>query len=100
MPSILDPGEERSSREDLAAVQENAWFRLRTWRRRSLYALAALGVGCAAVVPFSAGNPLHDYAEPFGRMLVCLTLAAFIASLYCCLLWCGAWAALRDLRRG
>ncbi len=98
MNSILDPGEPPLSKEDLAAVQEDAWLRLRTWKRRGLYSLVAFFLSCAAVVPFSAGHSLDGYAEPFGRLFVYLALAIFIASLYCCLLWWGAWTAVRSLR--
>lgn len=98
MNSILEPGDPPLSKEDLAAVQENAGHRLRFYRRRALYSIAALLFSCAIVTPFSAGQPLHDYAEPFGRLFVFLALAMFIASLYFCLLWWGASSGAQSLR--
>ncbi|HSR05943.1 MAG TPA: hypothetical protein VLM42_02230, partial [Bryobacteraceae bacterium] len=73
----------QDSTEDLPAAKENAAKRVRIWRRRSIFAAGVLLVSCAAVAPFSKGGSLHEYAEPFGRLLVVLALGSFLA-LVCC----------------
>jgi hypothetical protein len=86
--------------EDVAHARENAGRRLRLWRRRSLYSMAALILSCAFVIPFSKGHFLHAHAEPFGRLLVYLSMALLIVFVYCTgLLW-GARRSLRDLEQG
>jgi hypothetical protein len=100
MNSILDPGEETLSPEELAAVQQNSVKRLNFWRRRALYSIAALFVGCASVVPFLAGHSLHEHAEPFARLLVLVNMGLFTLCVYYCLLWWGAWSAVRALDKG
>jgi hypothetical protein len=85
--------------EDLAAARENAGERVRMWRVRSICAVGVFLLSCALVAPFSKGGPLHEYAEPFGRVFVYLALGSFLALTYCAALLWGAWSALRDLRR-
>ena len=85
--------------EDLATAQENAGERFRVWRARSIYAAGVFVLSCAFVAPFSKGAPLHEYAEPFGRIFVYLALGSFLALVYCAALLWGAWSACRDLRR-
>jgi hypothetical protein len=99
MNSILDPGDAPLSKEDLAAVQENAEQRLRVLRRRALYSIAALFLSCTSVAPFAAGNSLHEYWTPVGQLLVLLSMGLMVVCLYCCLLWWGAWSAVRTLKK-
>jgi hypothetical protein len=89
----------QDSEEDLAAARENAGERLGIWKRRSIFAVGAFLLSCAAVAPFSKGGTLHDYAEPFGRLLVLLAFGSFLAVVYCLALLWGAWSALRNLKK-
>jgi hypothetical protein len=50
------------------------------------------------VIPFSKGHILHAHAEPFGRLLVYLSMGLLVVAVWCTgLLW-GAWTCLRDLK--
>jgi hypothetical protein len=99
MNSILKSGEPPLSAEDLAAVQQNAVLRLRLWKKRALWSLTAFALSCSAVVAFSAGHSLYDYWVPFGQVFLLLSMGLMLASLYTSLLWWGAWAAIRELRK-
>jgi hypothetical protein len=67
---------------------------------RSLYSIVALLLSCASVIPFSKGHDLHAYAEPFGRLLVYLSMAMLAVFVLCTGFWYSAWQALRDLEKG
>jgi hypothetical protein len=86
--------------EDMAEVRQYARERIGLWRRRSLYSIAALLLSCASVTPFSKGHSLHAHAEPFGRLLVGLSVALFVASVFCIGLFWAACQALRDVEKG
>src|SRR5579863_4355638 len=86
-------------KEDLPEAINQARDRLRLWKSRSLYSLVLLFLGCAAVVPFLYGYPLHTYWESFGKYLVLLSMGLLVVAVYCTgLLW-GAWTALRELEK-
>lgn len=91
--------EDNPGNEDVASAERTALERIRAWRRRTLYSTIALVLSCATVVPFSDGEPLHAYAEPFGRMAVYLSMALLLVLVYCGALWWGAWSVLRDLQK-
>ena len=94
----LDIGD--APREDeIMALKQDARARLRTWMKRSVYSVIGLFLSCAAVVPFSDGQPLHAYAEPFGRIFVYLSMALLLLVVYCAALWWGAWSLLRDIEK-
>jgi len=88
------------SDEEMAEVREYASERIGLWRKRSLYSIVACLLSCASVIPFSKGHSLHAHSEPFGRLLVYLSMALFVLCVYCTgLLW-SAWQALRDVEKG
>jgi uncharacterized RDD family membrane protein YckC len=87
------------SEKERSEVLQNATERLGVWRKRFVYSGLAFFFGCVAVVPFSAGHTLHDHAEPFGRLLVYLSMGLFLVFVYCGALFWGAWSSLRDSRR-
>lgn len=91
--------EDAPSNEEVASAERTARERIRTWRRLTLYSTIALVLSCATVVPFSDGEPLHAYWEPFGTIAVYFSMALFLVLVYCCALWWGAWSILRDLQR-
>jgi hypothetical protein len=85
---------------DLTEALTNARVRLRRWRNRSLYSMAALLLSGAAIYPFSLGHALHAYSEPYGRYFVFLSMFLLLVSVYSTgLLW-SAWRCLRDLEQG
>jgi hypothetical protein len=88
------------SEDELVGVREYARQRIGLWRKRSLYSAAALLLSCASVVPFSKGHSLHAHAEPFGRLLVYLSMALLVVLVYCTGLFWSAWQALRDVQKG
>jgi hypothetical protein len=99
MMTIFDT-ESPLSDGEMEEVRQYAKGRIGLWRRRSLYATIALGLSCASVIPFSKGHSLHGHAEPFGRLLVLLSMALLVVFVYCTgLLW-SAWQALRDVEKG
>jgi len=99
MNSILETGDGPLSEEEVIAVKQNAITRLSFWKKRSLYSAAALFLSCVSVVPFSSGHFLHAASEPFGRLLVCLSMGLFLWFVHCVMLLWRAWTALRTLYR-
>ena len=94
-----DTDEGPLSKEEIEEVRENARERLRLWRRRALYSIAAFFLSCASAAPFLAGHPLHPYWESCGKYLVLLSMA--LLPVFVCVtgLWWGAWRALRDVEK-
>jgi hypothetical protein len=88
------------SDEELIEVRQYARERIGVWRRRSLYSTVALLLSCASVIPLSKGHSLHAHAEPFGRLLVYLSMALLVVWVYCTGLFWSAWQALRDVEKG
>jgi hypothetical protein len=99
MMTIFDT-ESPLSDEELVEARQCARERIGLWRRRSLYSAVALVLSCAAVTPFSKGHSLHAHAEPFGRLLVYLSMALLVVWVYCTGLFWSAWQALRDVEKG
>ena len=97
---IYDSGEEHLSDDEIVAVTQNARIRLSLWQRRALYSTGAFVVSCALVYPFVDGRQLSGQGEATKQVLLLLSLALLIASLYCNLLLWGAWRSLRDLKSG
>jgi hypothetical protein len=97
MNSIFEAGDDPRSESELLAVRQNASLRLSVWKRRSIYSAIGLVLSCTSVAPFSEGYSLHAYAEPFGRILVYLSMGLLVVFVYCCALMLGAWNAFRDL---
>ena len=88
------------SDEDMLEVRQFATERIVLWRRRSLYAAVALLASCASVIPFSKGHSLHAHSEPFGRLLVLLSMALLVVFVLCAGFFYSAWQALRDVEKG
>ena len=85
--------------EEMVEVRKYAGRRIRLWRRRSLYSAVALLLSCASVVPFSKGYSLHAHSEPFGRLLVYLSMAMLVVFVLCTGFFYSAWQALRDVEK-
>jgi hypothetical protein len=88
------------SDEEIVEVRQYARERIGLWRQRSLYSVVALLLSCASVIPFSKGHSLHAHAEPFGTLLVYLSMALLVVCVYCTGLFWSAWQALRDVEKG
>ena len=88
------------SREELAGATQDAEEYLRLWKRRALYAALAFLGSCTSVVPFSAGFPLHRYAEPFGRLLVYLSMTLLVSFVICVGIAINSWFFLWKLKKG
>jgi hypothetical protein len=99
MPTIFD-SESPLSDQEMVEVRQYAKEHICLWRRRSLYSAVALLLSCASVVPFSKGYSLHAYAEPFGRLLVYLSMALLVVFVLCTGFFYSAWQALRDVEKG
>jgi len=99
MLTIFD-AESPLSDEEMSEVRQYAAGRIAVWRMRSLYSIVALLLSCASVIPFSKGDGLHAYAEPFGRLLVYLSMAMLVVFVLCTGFWYSAWQALRDVEKG
>jgi hypothetical protein len=87
------------SKKELAGARQDAREHLRLWRKRAFYSTAAFFLSCASVAPFSAGFPLHAYAEPFGRLLVYLSMALLIPFVVCVGIAINSWFFLRKVKR-
>jgi hypothetical protein len=73
---------------------------LRIWKKRAIYATLVFFLSCAAVFPFSKGQSLHANAEPFGRVLVYLTMALFVWLVISVGVAINSWFLLRALKKG
>ena len=98
MLTIFD-SESPLSDEDMLEVRQFANERISLWRRRSLYSALALLVSCASVIPFSKGHSLQAHSEPFGRLLVLLSMALLVVFVLCTGFFYSAWQALRDVEK-
>lgn len=96
---IFDTPEQFLSGDELLAARQDATLTLRLWRKRAVFATAALCLSCAAVVPFSKGEPLHAHAEPFGRLLVYLSMGLLVLFVICVGIAVNSWIHLRDLMK-
>jgi hypothetical protein len=92
----LSPSTERESLD----ARRDAELYLRQWNRRALHATIGFFLVCAAVFPFSKGQSLHAYAEPFGRILVYVSMAAFVWLVISVGVALNSWFFLRALKRG
>ena len=99
MMTIFDT-ESPLSDDEIVGVRHYARERIAVWLRRALYSTVALLLSCASVIPFSKGHSLHAHAEPFGRLLVYLSMALLVVWVYCTGLFWSAWQALRDVEKG
>ena len=84
------------SEEELVEVREY----IGRWRKRSFYSTVALLLSCASVIPFSKGHSLHAHSEPFGRLLVHLSMALLFVWVFCTVMFWNARQALRDVEKG
>ena len=100
MRSIYNMDQPNPSKQERAGAKQDAVEYLRLWKKRALYATAAFFLSCASVTPFSAGFPLHAYAEPFGRLLVLLSMALLIPVVICAGVAINSWFFLRALKKG
>jgi hypothetical protein len=98
--SIYKMDEPAPSKKERAGANQDAVEYLRLWKNWAHYATAAFFLSCASVTPFSAGFPLHAYAEPFGRLLVYLSMALLIPFVVCVGVAINSWFFLRALKKG
>ncbi len=98
--SIYKMDQPNPSKAERAGARKDAEDYLRVWRKRALYTTMAFVLSCASVVPFSKGQPLHAYAEPFGRILVYLTMALFVWLVISVGAAINSWFFLRALKKG
>ena len=91
--------EEPLSREEAAAVTENAKDRLRLWRKRAFFSGVGLLLSCGLVAPFLYGNPLHAYWESFGKYLLLVSMGMLLVFVYCGAMFLSAWSLLREARK-
>jgi succinate dehydrogenase hydrophobic anchor subunit len=91
--------ENAPSDEEIRAGKQIARARVRSWMKRSLYAVIVLFLSCAAVSFFLYGHPLHAYWDSFGKYLILLSMALLLVAVYCVAMWWGSWTILRDLEK-
>ena len=99
MLTIFD-SESPLSDHEMLEVRQYARERIALWRKRALYSTVALLLSCASAIPFSKGHSLHAHAEPFGRLLVYLSMALLVVFVVCTGFFYSAWQALRDVEKG
>jgi len=97
---IYDLDQPAPSKEELAGAKQDAEQDLRLWKKRALYSTLAFFLSCASVIPFSKGHSLHAYAEPFGRILVYLSMALLLPFVACVGIATSSWSFLRNLKKG
>ena len=89
--------DEPLSEAEIEDVQRYARDCQRSWAKRFAYSIALLLISCSAVMPFSKGHSLHAHAEPFGRLLVWLSVGLFVLCTYCAVMTVTSWVALREV---
>jgi hypothetical protein len=82
MVTIFDSDSPLSD-QDMLEVRQYAKERIGLWRKRSIYSTVALLLSCASVYPFLKGHPLHEHWESFGKYLVLLSMALWVAFVLC-----------------
>jgi hypothetical protein len=87
------------SQEEIAAVNEHGSNRIRQWKTRSFYAGISFLLSVGIDIPFSAGMPLHKHWNTVSGVLFLVTMASFLAAVYCSGLWWGAWSQLREFKK-
>jgi hypothetical protein len=98
--SVDNIDEPNPSKEEIAGARQDAIEYLHIWKKRAFYATAAFALSCASVTPFAKGFPLHAYAEPFGRLLVYLSMALLLPFVACVGIAINSWFFLRALKKG
>jgi hypothetical protein len=93
----LERQDEALSEAEIEDVQRYARDCQRFWAKRIAYSVALLLISCASVIPFSKGHSLHAHAEPFGRLLVWLSMGLFLLCTYCAVMTVMSWVALREV---
>lgn len=88
--------EEARQDAEREAVMER---RLRSWKHRTLWVGVALALCIGAIVPFSDGMPLHQYAGSSTKVLVYLAMCLLAAFMYAAGTTYNVWNYLRDTRR-
>lgn len=86
------------SEGEILAAKQGARMRVRFWRRRCVNSLIGLLLNCAAVVPFSAGEPLYAHFE-LGKILIQLSMVLLIVAAYFGAAWWESWSNLRYLEK-
>ena len=99
MNSIYELDEVPLTGEELEAARQDARSILQLWKRWAAYATVAFVLSCVSVAPFSKGHSLHAHAEPFGRMLVYLSMALLIPLVICIGVMISSWMHVRDLQK-
>ena len=99
MNSIYDMGEQPLSKHEVTKARQSAKQLLRRRTKQAIYAVVALFLSCASVVPFSKGHSLHSHAEPYGRILVYLAMGLLIPFVIYVGRAINAWVYLRDISR-
>jgi hypothetical protein len=97
--SIYDMDETPLTGEELAAMRQNARSVVQLWKRRAVYSTIAFFLSCASVAPFSKGQVLHAHAEPFGRILVYLSMGLFVVLVICIGVAISSWMHVRELEK-
>ena len=96
---IYDMDSLPASKEEIKGAKEDARRFLRARTKWAIYGSAAFLLSCASVVPFSKGFPLHDHAEPFGRILVYLSMTLLIPFVITVGLAINAWFFVRAMEK-
>jgi hypothetical protein len=99
MQTLFDPNEVPLSKEEVAAVIQEASGYLRVWKKRALYSAVAFLLSCASVAPFLDGEPFHAYWNSFGKYLVVLSMALLLPFVLCVVVATQVWFDLRTIRR-
>jgi len=76
--------------------EERVHRNLRTWTRITIWIGIALGICVMSVVPFSKGHFLHKNAEPWGRILVYLSMCLVWVFLFSVVAFYSSWKVFRS----
>ena len=82
-----------------AHTKENASVDLRKHLKRTLYTLISFIATGAAVVPFLAGNPLHEYWYGMGTVLLLASMALWLLLILFAVFTYSSWKCVKDLKK-
>ena len=95
---VLDIGD-APSQDEIQAYSDFGKARIRRSKKHALRSLLALAVAIAANVPFSEGMPLHSHWQMAAKLLMPVTMIAFLWTVYAVGMWWASYADHQEFKK-